>query len=259
MGKINMPQEFPTIYRAKNLQEAHLLCELLEDEGIRATVTNSVLENGSGVDIVGWPTSARVMVAENDAVRARDIALNFDREVSGRGEPLRQNPQQNAGIIDLVEAWPCCPECGQRRLTRCTFCGTSGSDFPPADANSTDLLGLPTPSAEAFSGCSCGPGGCGTHGVEVEGEPSAADEKDEAAASILAASAPMLICPTCDEPFHPQYLRRCEWCGHEFPDGMENPTPEEEVQEPFNWRIAYVIYALALVVIGLALYLWWMF
>ena len=79
-----MIEELPTIYRAKDLQEAYLLRNILEEEGIRTTIANEVLQGGSGVDIVGWPTLPRVMVAEDDAVRAREIALEFDREVSGR-------------------------------------------------------------------------------------------------------------------------------------------------------------------------------
>lgn len=233
-----MPQEFPTIYRAKNLQEAQLLCNLLDEEGIRATLTNGVLENGSGVDIVGWPTLARVMVAEGDAVRARDIALKFDREVSGGGGDMRQSSERNAADAEVVDVWPCCPECGERRMTRCTICGTSGSDFPPADANAGDLLGLPTPPAGAFSSCSCGPGGCGSHGVEVEGDHASAGENDEAGPTddqlSETPSAPLLICPTCDEPFHPQYLRRCEWCGHDFPDGLDFLPNKERKSEPMG-------------------------
>lgn len=240
-----MLQELPTIYRAKNLLEARLLCNILEEEGIRATVANGVLENGSGVDLVGWPTLARVMVAREDAVRAREIALKYDREVSrgsGGGWEGDRDSRQTTPEAEILEAWPCCPECGARRLTRCAFCGTSGADFPPADANPGDLLDLPTPSADALSRCDCGPGGCGAHEVEAE---------NVAAESVV----PLLLCPTCDEPFHPQYLRRCEWCGHEFPDGAENPSTEERIQEPFNWRIAYVIYALILIALAIALYL----
>lgn len=49
---------------------------------------------------------------------------------------------------------------------------------------------------------------------------------------------PLVICPTCDEPFPPQYLRRCEWCGHDFGTGAEPPQivrPSE--REPVNWRV----------------------
>ena len=81
------------------------------------------------------------------------------------------------------------------------------------------------------------------------------EEHDENASPAESTSVPLLLCPTCDEPFHPHYLRRCEWCGHEFADGVEIPLPEERIQEPFNWRIAYVIYVLTLLAVGFAVYL----
>ena len=32
---------------------------------------------------------------------------------------------------------------------------------------------------------------------------------------------PLVVCPTCDEPFTPEYLRACEWCDFRFEDGLE--------------------------------------
>jgi hypothetical protein len=256
-----MQQDFPTIYRAKNLQEAQLLCNALENEGIRATVTNSVLENGAGSEVMGWATLPRVMVAREDAPRARNIAIGFDRAAS-RHEGQVSSPTFAAANDRLPsigeepeacpsDTWPRCPECGERRHTRCEFCGTAGNDFPPADANGDDLLGLPTPGDAAYSDCSCGAGGCGTA------------KHDEAAGTSdsipEAESRPLLLCPTCDEPFHPQYLRCCEWCGHEFPDGVEPAPPEEQAAEAFNWRIAYVIYAMAVLALAAAVYLIFLF
>lgn len=31
----------------------------------------------------------------------------------------------------------------------------------------------------------------------------------------------LLMCPQCDEPFAPRYLRLCEWCDHSFDDGVD--------------------------------------
>lgn len=48
----------------------------------------------------------------------------------------------------------------------------------------------------------------------------------------------LLICPTCDEPFEPGYLPRCEWCGYEFV--REPPAPAEAAEtetEPPNVRV----------------------
>jgi hypothetical protein len=34
-------------------------------------------------------------------------------------------------------------------------------------------------------------------------------------------ASPVLMCPTCDEPFLPAYPRRCAWCGYDFQEGYE--------------------------------------
>lgn len=48
----------------------------------------------------------------------------------------------------------------------------------------------------------------------------------------------LVICPTCDEPFVPQYFRRCEWCGHDFGSGAEPPQiVRASEREPVNWRV----------------------
>jgi len=45
----------------------------------------------------------------------------------------------------------------------------------------------------------------------------------------------MLLCPTCDEPFTPQFARRCNGCGHEFPDGFDDYQAEQELRLGFFW------------------------
>lgn len=64
------------------------------------------------------------------------------------------------------------------------------------------------------------------------------------------AEPPLLICPTCDEPFEPRYLRRCEWCGHDFGEGIAEPErPVERPSEPLNPRIILAALA-ALALLG---------
>ena len=106
---------------------------LLAELQIKAVVVNDVLERGSGVDVLGWPTLARVVVAEEDAPRARRIALEFDRQVGSTvASPTDDGPPPEE-VAATPESWPTCPGCGARRLTRCPICGTAGSDFQPAD------------------------------------------------------------------------------------------------------------------------------
>lgn len=254
------------IYAARTRQDAFLLRNLLSEEGIEAVVVNDVLEGGSGVDIVGWPTLARVVVAEADAGRARHIALVFDRKTSaGARNRTNEGPEERMPG-GALEAWPKCPECDAPRSTRCPICGTAGHEFPAADSDFLDVLG-PGAAAAAAGACSCGPGGCSTGLVPadaatppadhdmVEHAPGDHESADRAAAD---ASKPMLMCPTCDEPFVPEYLRRCEWCGHEFPDGTEIPLSAASA-DPINGRVVVVILALLLLGAAMAGYFLYVF
>ncbi len=66
---------------------------------------------------------------------------------------------------------------------------------------------------------------------------------------------PLLICPTCDEPFEPRYLRRCEWCGHDFGSGIAVPeTRREQPAEPPNLRVIIVALATLALLAGLLAY-----
>jgi hypothetical protein len=145
--------------------------------------------------------------------------------------------------------WPTCPKCHARRITRCPVCGTSGTDFPPADMDISSFLGLE--SQEAHGGCSCGAGGCA---------PAAEPQQEAAAADDPPAETPvpdMLMCPTCDEPFVPNHPRRCQWCGETFDDGWEEgdlPAPTD----PINGRTVVVMLLVAAVLIGMVAYLMWL-
>jgi hypothetical protein len=217
-----MAGDLKVVYAARTMQEAHLLMSHLEENGIRAMVTNAGLEGGSGVDILGWPTLARVEVREEDAAAAREIALQFDRTISegakaetdepdGEENPARQGGQAGAAV--RVEArsgsWPRCPQCNALRITKCPACDTSGTGFPPADSI-------------------------------------------DAAQDDEASPAPLVLCPECDEPFTPEYASACEWCGHTFPDGFA-PAVLEQRFDLSPGLLAIVTAALA-VVVGLLAY-----
>jgi len=120
------------IYRARNGPEAHLLKNALEEAGIKAVVTNTVLEGGSGVDIVGWPTLPRIAVAAKDAEAARKMAMEFERSNSAAGgvQPEEAEPLEPPGAPSW---WPRCPGCGAPRIVQCHYCGTAGTGFRLAD------------------------------------------------------------------------------------------------------------------------------
>jgi hypothetical protein len=120
------------VYAARNAPEAHFLRNLLAESGIKAVVTNDVLEGGAGVDIVGWPTLPRVVVAEENADAARQLALEFERSRGGASglAPEDAKPPEPSRVPPW---WPRCPGCGAPRLAQCPCCGTAGTEFLSAD------------------------------------------------------------------------------------------------------------------------------
>jgi hypothetical protein len=188
-----MSDQPTVIYTAANPLEAHELKNLLADEGIEAYVINDALQAVTGEVPMGWATAARVLVAEQDAVRARSLAEEFDRQTAlARTEPHREVTTTPAPEVFVA----LCPACDRPRTAVCPICETAGADFLSGDA---------PPSAEP---------------AESETQ--------------------LLICPTCDEPFEPGYLRRCEWCGHDCGDGIRLPEPaaEARVESP-NARVIF--------------------
>jgi predicted RNA-binding Zn-ribbon protein involved in translation (DUF1610 family) len=117
------------IYSAANSQQAHLLKGLLEERGITARVVNDAIQIAGGDLPLGWTAAARVVVGEDDAPRARQLAEEFDRQTAH--EPTDIDPP--ASELEEWKQWPLCPECGERRSARCPVCGTSGTSFLLAD------------------------------------------------------------------------------------------------------------------------------
>lgn len=280
-------ERYVVVYAAANLAEAYHVKNILAEEGITAEVTNSLLEGGSGVDIVGWPTLPRLLVRESDAGRARLIALDYDRtnrlhrgeievesaleEIGATGSPESQSAASDDARRDAtiaatnavaattrgrrsragneLPAWPCCPECGRKRIAQCPYCGACGSDFalgePPPDPMADESAEAdpgrqrgenPAPGgidifapAQTAAGPCCGPGGCGAATEPPVAAPLSSDcvsgPHDEPAELLV-------ICPQCDEPFVPQFTRQCEWCNRQFADGRPPQTFAGEVLNP---------------------------
>ena len=132
-----MADKTTVIYAGRTMQDAHLLRNLLADEGIQALVINDLLQGGSGVDIVGWPTAARVVVAEHDAPRARAIAVEFDRRAAAAAhENAEAEENQTAAdaaaepVREPAADWPVCPQCGARRRRAARCAGRAARNFP---------------------------------------------------------------------------------------------------------------------------------
>ena len=58
-----------------------------------------------------------------------------------------------------------------------------------------------------------------------------------------------VICTICDEPWLPKFLRRCEWCGHDFGEGISFELRERQTsEENFNYRVTILLFSLVLLV-----------
>jgi len=208
-----MSDEQVIIYRAGRPHQAELLANLLAENGIEAIVHNDAPQAALGEVPFGWATSVRVVVRAEDAARAREIAIDFDRQLFGNAHSQPNEvgaPQAEPSETDKLDR---CPSCGKPRMTTCPFCKTSSATFP----------------------ASTGP-----------------DRNNDHADTIV-------VCSVCDEPFRPTYLKVCEWCGHEFPDGSQ-PLARTEPTEPieFNERMLVVIIGTVAVVVATIGYFAWL-
>jgi rubrerythrin len=123
------PLDSPTVvFVADGHAQAHLLRNALEQQGIRALVTNESLQTHAGELPMGMPTALRVVVASRDRQAAREIIEELEEALD---EPLDEADEDEAAD-DEAAPWPRCPSCGRRRHTSCPICGTAGSQFPHA-------------------------------------------------------------------------------------------------------------------------------
>jgi len=92
-------------------------------------VVNDAIQFAGGDLPLGWTAAARVVVGEDDAVQARQLAEEFDRQTAH--EPTDDDPPSSE--VAEWSDWPVCPDCGERRSARCPVCGVSGTSFRLAD------------------------------------------------------------------------------------------------------------------------------
>ena len=129
-----MSSEPTVIYSAANTQQAYLVKGLLEERGIAAWVINDAIQIAGGELPLGWTAAARVVVGNSDAVKARQVAVEFDRQTA-QG-PRLEGSEAEPATSEWAE-WPRCPACGERRAARCPVCGVGGTEFPLADIQET--------------------------------------------------------------------------------------------------------------------------
>lgn len=128
------------------------------------------------------------------------------------------NVSSESGARRLWNDWPTCPGCENRRMTNCPGCGEASEEFRLAPYQSQGAE--PPPSSLPILDLS---------------------EDDRY---------PLLVCPTCDDHFRPQFYQQCAWCGHEFGDGQRLGAGEREVEPEMTSREWWTIWGLAALALG---------
>jgi hypothetical protein len=189
------------------------MANLLDGHGIAARVINDFFSEYSHVGELAVPGTSPSVVVPEADAEA---ALAIVREAEESIADAVPSPELARLEAEAGEggAWPACPSCGRPRLTFCPVCETAGTDF-----------------AEAF---------LPEAPLDVEG--------DERVDTRL-----LVICPTCDEPFAPEFPARCEWCGYRFRDGYEPPPLDLQGLPAF--LTGDVSLRLAMVALGIVLVL----
>lgn len=132
------------IFHAATTQQANLLRNMLEERGLAAWVQNDMIQVAAGALPLGWRGDAQVAVRDADAVEARKIVLEFEqrlREHADNPSALETDPSETVDAEAAPERWlnwPKCPECGERRHTKCGICGRAGTHFRMVDREETD-------------------------------------------------------------------------------------------------------------------------
>ncbi len=205
------------IYIAATRERAENLRQMLEEAGISAALIDQPVTPTPLQS--GAEGAIGVAVDREEVAKARQIVLEFDQHSK---LVYASNVAETSYVPELgrvLDAWPTCPGCARPRQTVCPVCETAGSNFK-----------------------------VGTDPDRDDATDDHTDRWDDAP------GANQVICPTCDESFAPKYLRRCEWCGHDFLTGIEPPVREEEIGEPLHLRIGFVV-AVLLAMFGGAFWL----
>ncbi len=93
--------EIVEVYSAANGSDAHAIANLLQSEGIKASVVGEPLQAVLGELPLGWSTSPRVWVVRTDYERAREIIKKWELE--------RRTSKPSGSSRPWV-----CPRCGKK-------------------------------------------------------------------------------------------------------------------------------------------------
>jgi hypothetical protein len=136
-------------------------------------------------------------------------------------------------------------------MTVCPFCQTAGQQFDMADPEYSFPVDDEPDAGADQGGCAAGCSTC--HHAPTDSE--LVEDSD-------AEPNPMMVtCPTCDEPFVPSFLKECEWCGHEFPDGerlSDRRSQAGRPDEPIDPMTPQAVVTAMILALGGAVLIGWL-
>jgi hypothetical protein len=211
-----MSEKLTEVYTTAQPYQAHELKNLLAEAGIDAVVLDEACQDALGsASCCCRPAATRVVVSDQDADSARRIARDFQEQT--------QSVEPDEG----AEAQPPKTETPRPSMAAWPLCPKCGRP--------------------RHTSCPV----CGTAGNDFsQADPEFAGTllDDDPAAMVL-------VCGTCDEPFVPRFLRRCEWCGHDFGEGEE---PRESAAEELSGRTVFLMLGVAALLIAMIGYFMWL-
>lgn len=214
--------EIVEVYRAADQQQAHVLKNLLAEDGVRAFVSG---ENLAGMtDMTGWTVMPKVMVAATDLKQARLIVSDYDERLRSSPQPAsideleNEYAEEDEYVDSRLDSWPSCSSCSTPKHTTCPSCEKTGVGFDLAE----------------FVAAS-----------ETESENSEIEILPEQL---------KLLCPVCETIFVPQFFSSCDCKLLGVDAGQELNRPSvAPAQSPVNGRILTVVLGI-LAVIAAAIY-----
>jgi hypothetical protein len=193
-----MSGDLTTVFSDVRAEVAHLLRNRLAEAGIEAFVDNEATTAGWGFPMrrslalrialaafgvpIGSTQFVRVAVATKDASAAKEVVVQFEEEKLMGSFPMDEREHDHDATSEPDADFVL-------KLDHCPECGRPRMAVCPV----CQTARADFPSADPPPGSD-------------RAEPAAHDR--------------LLVCTTCDEPFAPGYLARCEWCGHDFGTGI---------------------------------------
>jgi membrane protease YdiL (CAAX protease family) len=104
--------ELVEIYRAKNLPEAHIIRLMMEQEGIDVSISNETLQGILGEIAMGWSTSPRVLVKQQDTEAARKVLLSHADHAIREEGPTDEDSLKCFACGNLMGDSSVCATCG---------------------------------------------------------------------------------------------------------------------------------------------------